>query len=120
VATPKNLVHHDAVQIPNGNILVLVWERHEPDEAQSKGRDADKVGKAGLWSECLWELQPQGEKGARIVWEWKAWNHVRRFPSAHFINRHEAVPIIVRTALLRIAKEKPPHSEKLFKRMPLS
>lgn len=82
IATTKNLVHHDALRLPNGHVLALVWERHEPDEAQSKGRDADKVGKAGLWSECLWELQPQGGKGARIVWEWKAWNHARRFPEA--------------------------------------
>ncbi|WP_147263348.1 hypothetical protein [Roseimicrobium gellanilyticum] len=82
VSTPKNLVHHDALQLPNGNILALVWERHEPDVAQGKGRDANKVGKAGLWSECLWELQPQGKSGAQIVWEWKAWNHARRFPEA--------------------------------------
>lgn len=80
IATNKNLVHHDALELPNGNILALVWQRHEPAEAEEKGRGKDRLGKAGLWSECLWELRPEGSRGAKLVWEWKAWDHVRRIP----------------------------------------
>lgn len=76
MACTNFLVHHDAVQLPNGNVLALVWERHERSEAVSKGRKPEKIAKAGVWSESLWELRPSGSKNGQLVWEWKAWDHV--------------------------------------------
>ncbi|TDU73449.1 arylsulfotransferase ASST [Prosthecobacter fusiformis] len=77
MATPTLLIHHDALQLPNGNVLALVWQRHSPEEATAKGRDPNKVGKAGIWSDSIWELQPLQPRGAHVVWEWNAWDHIQ-------------------------------------------
>ena len=37
----KQLQHHDAIKLPNGNVLMVVWEKKTPEEAIAAGRKKD-------------------------------------------------------------------------------
>jgi len=57
--TPTQLSHHDAVYMPNGNILVLTWELVYTDDLIEFGRDPDEIANEGyMWSERILELEP--------------------------------------------------------------
>lgn len=68
--------HHDIEPMPNGNVLVLAWERKSTAEAIAKGRNPDFLGSNGLWPEHIVELKPIGTDSAEIVWEWHLWDHL--------------------------------------------
>lgn len=67
--------HHDFTVLPNGNVLVIVWDRYTNAEAIANGKDISYAN-SHLWSEKIVELQPVGTNGATIVWEWKLWDHL--------------------------------------------
>lgn len=69
VNTEKELSHHDFEVLPNGNILLLVWEAYTIEE--SKGLGYDGVGP--IYLEKLIEVEPQTQT---IVWEWNIADHV--------------------------------------------
>ena len=65
--------HHDIDPLPNGNILVISWER----KSQAQAMAAGKVSHTGdLWSEKIIEIQPIYPDSALIVWEWHLWDHL--------------------------------------------
>lgn len=68
--------HHDVELLPNGNLLVLAWEYVEREEALARGRDPRAVGPKGLWPCVVYELKPTPPRGAEVVWEWHAWDHL--------------------------------------------
>ena len=68
--------HHDLEPLPNGNVLVIVWEHRFQEDALAVGRDAGTVGEAGLWPDAILEVRPVRPDDAEIVWEWHAWDHV--------------------------------------------
>ncbi|MBT3209618.1 MAG: T9SS type A sorting domain-containing protein [Bacteroidetes bacterium] len=67
--------HHDIEPLPNGNILVIVWDMKTTAEAISAGRNPATLG-ASLWSEKIIEIEPVGTNEANIVWEWYVWDHL--------------------------------------------
>jgi hypothetical protein len=67
--------HHDIHVMPNGHVLVIVWEKHSIAEATAAGRNPALIG-ASLWAEKIVELEPMGDHEANIVWEWHLWDHV--------------------------------------------
>ena len=75
--------HHDICPLPNGNILVLVWEKISRGKAIFSGRDSTKTGKC-VWSEKIMEIKPLGKDSAKLVWEWSIWDHLVQdlFPNA--------------------------------------
>ncbi len=75
ISTENECQHHDVKYMPNGNILVIVWEKKTFEELLSAGRDPELFNKE-FWSEKLLELRPIGKDSAEIVWEWKAWDHL--------------------------------------------
>jgi len=76
INTPEQLSHHDAVIMPNGNILVLTWELTFSDELIELGRDPNEIAFEGfMWSEKILELEPIGTEDANIVWEWHINDH---------------------------------------------
>ncbi len=77
------LSHHDAVMMPNGNILTLMWELTFRDELVEMGRDPDEIAPQNfMWSEKILELEPIGQDSAAIVWEWHINDHfVQEFDS---------------------------------------
>jgi Arylsulfotransferase (ASST) len=75
-ASEKRLPHHDVTRLPNGNVLMIVWEKKSTEEAIATGRRADLVGSAGLHSDYLMEVKPTGKTSGEIVWEWHLWDHL--------------------------------------------
>ncbi|PQJ11867.1 hypothetical protein CJD36_008720 [Flavipsychrobacter stenotrophus] len=67
--------HHDIKQLPNGNILAIVWELKSSADAIGAGRNPTLTG-VTLWSEKIIELHPSGTNTATIVWEWHVWDHL--------------------------------------------
>lgn len=68
--------HHDAVVLPNGNILLLSWDTRTREEAIAAGRKTSLYPMAGLWSDKIVELKPIGKDSAVVVWEWRVWDHL--------------------------------------------
>ena len=75
-ASDQRMPHHDFQPLPNGNILLIVWERKGRDEALRAGRRPDAVGRAGLWPDSVLEVRPSGQRGGTVVWEWHSWDHL--------------------------------------------
>ena len=75
ISDSQQLQHHDVYPMPNGNILVLVFQKKTLTEALNAGRDSGFSG-TEVYSEKVIELQPVGIDSAIIVWEWNAWDHL--------------------------------------------
>ena len=74
ISSSSECQHHDIEYLPNGNILVIVWDSKTSTEATQAGRTTSG---ATLWSEKIIEIQPDLiGGGGTIVWEWKAWDHL--------------------------------------------
>lgn len=72
IADNQRHAHHDLAPLPNGNFLASVWEYHSEAEARSRGRQYT----GAVWSESIVELQMVGTQDAKIVWEWRVWDHL--------------------------------------------
>ncbi len=68
--------HHDVAPLPNGNVLVLVWEYKTQEEAIEAGRRPDMVSDEGLWPDHVIEVKPEGPAGGQVVWHWHVWDHL--------------------------------------------
>ena len=64
--------HHDVEPLPNGNILIIVWEKKTAQEAYDMGRETIDNPLNVMWSSAILELEPES---GEIVWEWHIWNH---------------------------------------------
>ncbi len=65
--------HHDYEALPNGNILMIIWELKSMQEALQQGRDSSLVSASGLWVDYIIEYDPILDT---IVWEWHTWDHL--------------------------------------------
>ncbi len=63
--------HHDALMMPNGNLLLLIWEKFSEDELDMYGATTDQ-----LWSEGVYEIERINDTEYEIVWEWNLKNHL--------------------------------------------
>ena len=68
--------HHDVFPLSNGNILVLIVERKNQDEAILAGRDPSTLADGELYNEKIIEIQPVGSNEINQVWEWNTWDHL--------------------------------------------
>ena len=66
-------LHHDIEVMPNGNILMIVWEVKSREEAIMAGRDSTTLDEDELWPDYIIEVDPTTDD---IVWEWHAWDHL--------------------------------------------
>ncbi len=70
------LPHHDLCRLPNGNVLMIVWDGKTRDEAIAAGRAPENLGDGQLRPDCLIEVKPTGKTTGEIVWEWRLWDHL--------------------------------------------
>jgi hypothetical protein len=85
-------LHHDIEVMPNGNILMIAWERFNFAEATANGRDPNELEASDrweLWPDAVIEVDPSihtvediegrsvkvSDRNA-IVWQWSLWDHV--------------------------------------------
>lgn len=71
----KQYAHHDATKLPNGNVLMVVWDKKTRDEAIAAGRKKDLVSDY-LEPDSVIEVKPTGKTTGQIVWEWHLWDHL--------------------------------------------
>ncbi|MCX6136581.1 MAG: aryl-sulfate sulfotransferase [Ignavibacteriales bacterium] len=69
-------LHHDFEVMPNGNILMIAWEKKTNAEAAAAGRNLTGATYTEVWSEKVIEVQPSGTSGGTIIWEWHIWDHL--------------------------------------------
>jgi len=74
-STTQYCQHHDIAPMPNGNVLLLAWEKHTNAEAIALGRSPNSFGNE-LWTEHIVEVQPLGIDTGIIVWEWHVYDHL--------------------------------------------
>ncbi|MFC1749621.1 DUF1566 domain-containing protein [Pseudomonadota bacterium] len=78
LATDTFLSHHDVEQLPNGNILAIVWEAKTEAEALALGRTT--VSGDTLWAGAVYEICRASTTNSctdgEIVWRWSTWDHV--------------------------------------------
>ena len=70
--------HHDVLEMPNGNILLLSWDAHDKADAIASGRNPAYLGEMNedVWAEHLVEVKPLPNNEYEIVWEWYVWDHL--------------------------------------------
>ena len=68
--------HHDIEPLPNGNVLLIAWERKSEDEVLAAGRNPELLMGGELWPDHVVEVKPTGPKSGEIVWEWHLWDHL--------------------------------------------
>ncbi|NQZ42965.1 MAG: aryl-sulfate sulfotransferase [Flavobacteriaceae bacterium] len=68
-SSSEHIAHHDAVMLPNGNILFLTWERKSMEEATEIGFSA---GTQVIY-DAVFEIDPSTDE---IVWQWHMWDHL--------------------------------------------
>lgn len=68
--------HHDIEPLPNGNVLMIVWESKTKEEALARGRDEAHVSDEGFWPDAILEVQPVLPDSGKVVWEWHVWDHL--------------------------------------------
>lgn len=64
--------HHDIEPMPNGNVLLIAWERKTSAEAVQAGLDHT----AEMWPDHIIEVQQTGPTTGMILWEWHVWDHL--------------------------------------------
>ena len=65
--------HHDVEPLPNGNVLMIAWERKYASEAYEMGRGENNNSLNQMWSETIFEIEAYT---GNIVWEWHLWDHL--------------------------------------------
>jgi len=74
-ATETSQPHHDICKLPNGNVLMVVWDKKTKDEALAAGRRPGGV-KDHVLADAIIEVKPTGKTTGEIVWEWHVWDHL--------------------------------------------
>lgn len=72
----QHLQHHDIERMPNGNTLLIAWEKKTTSESIAAGRKPELVTYLGLWPDHIIEVHPTGPNSGTIVWEWHLWDHL--------------------------------------------
>ena len=75
--------HHDFEVLPNGNILVLGWEKIAYSDAINAGRVNIENE---IWPLVIYEISPLENDSAEIVWEWHIWDHLIQDVDSSLIN----------------------------------
>ena len=73
IADDGAMQHHDIEPLPNGNVLILAWERKTAADALAAGRNPKLLSSNELWPEKIVEYSPATKS---VVWEWHVWDHL--------------------------------------------
>ena len=68
--------HHDVEILPNGNVLMIAWEKKTAQQAIAAGADPEVQGKSDFWPDYVMEVKQTGKTTGEIVWEWHVWDHL--------------------------------------------
>lgn len=71
-STQEYCTHHDIHPMPNGNVLLISYERKSASEVVQAGC----AQSLEMWPDKIVEIQPSGTNGGTVVWEWHIWDHL--------------------------------------------
>lgn len=71
-STTDYCTHHDICPLPNGNVLLIAYERKTAAQVAAAG----STFTSEVWSEKVVEIKPTGATTGEVVWEWKVWDHI--------------------------------------------
>jgi len=71
-STTNYCTHHDIEPMPNGNVLLIAYERKTAAEVTAAGGSSA----IEMWPDKIVEIQPTGATTGTVVWEWHAWDHL--------------------------------------------
>jgi len=72
-------LHNDIEVLPNGNILMIVWNYKTRSEAIAAGidpNDPELIENGYMLTDYIIEVEPTFPSGGNIVWEWHVWDHL--------------------------------------------
>lgn len=72
----NGIAHHDIEILPNGNLLLLLWDPIPMKAAYDLGRIPNSVDGNFFVAEKIWEIKPLENSGYELVWEWKIIDHI--------------------------------------------
>ena len=75
--------HHDFEVMPNGNILILGWEKKTYSEALNAGRINVENE---IWPLVIYEVALNSINQFEIVWEWHIWDHLVQDVDSSLLN----------------------------------
>ena len=75
-ANSAHLQHHDAVRLPNGNVLMIAWEYKTSAQAIAAGRNPAYLQGPTFAPDHIIEVQQTGPTTGTIVWQWHVWDHL--------------------------------------------
>ena len=73
---PPRRLHHDFLQLPNGNVLLMLRDRKTAAEVIAAGANPAFVHPDGLVIDTIVEVRPIYPDDAAVVWEWSVWDHL--------------------------------------------
>jgi len=68
-ATKDFLSHHESIFLPNGNLMMLSWERVTQEVARMHGVNMD----GDIFPEKVIEVDTTTKE---IIWQWRSWDHI--------------------------------------------
>jgi hypothetical protein len=68
--------HHDIKYLPNGNVLMIVWETKTRNQAIQAGRNPNTIPGNTFTPDKIIEVKPTGPSSGDVVWEWHVWDHL--------------------------------------------
>ena len=75
--------HHDIAVLPNGNFIVITWERLYASEWQALGRTSVNNNLNQMWATAFFEIEPTLDGRTEsiddfdsVVWEWHITDHL--------------------------------------------
>ena len=69
----NNQPHHDICPMPNGNVLIVAWDKKTQAEGIASGRQNLNTE---IWPTQIVEVMPTGLDSGEVVWEWHLWDHL--------------------------------------------
>lgn len=69
ISDENEIAHHAVEQLPNGNIITIVWEKITQQEANDNGI----LVTHDVFPEKIIEINPANNQ---VVWQWRSWDHI--------------------------------------------
>jgi hypothetical protein len=87
-STANYCTHHDICPMPNGNVLLIAYERKTAAEVVAAGCTSFS---SESWPDKIVEIQPTGATTGIVVWEWHIWDHLVQSTNASLANYQTSV-----------------------------
>ena len=71
-STSDYCTHHDICPLPNGNVLLIAYDRISAANVTAAGC----AFSGEVWCDKVVEIKPTGATTGEVVWEWRLWNHI--------------------------------------------